>query len=68
MPSPAPGAVVMDCRGLDALIAALQTEGYTTVGPRLRDDAVVYGEIDSTADLPAGCTDVQAPGHYRLSD
>ena len=66
MPSSAYSALVIDCRGLDTLIAALQTEGYTTIGPRLRDDAVVYGEIDSTADLPAGCTDVQAPRHYRL--
>jgi ferredoxin len=66
MPSPAYSAVVVDCRGLDALITTLQARGFSTVGPRVRDDAVVYGEIESTADLPAGCSDVQAPGSYRL--
>jgi ferredoxin len=51
---------------LDTLIGALRDRGYTVIGPRLRDQAIVEDEIASTADLPIGWRDVQAPGRYRL--
>ena len=51
---------------LDALIEALTTRGYRVVGPMLREGAIVYDELESAADLPAGWTDVQEPGRYRL--
>lgn len=55
--------------GLAALFAALQnTGGYTVIGPTVRDGAIVYDELDSVADLPAGKTDEQEGGHYRLTD
>lgn len=57
---------VIDRTGLDALIAALAAEGYTTIGPTLGEGAIVYEEIASTADLPIGWTDRQGPGSYRL--
>jgi sulfhydrogenase subunit beta (sulfur reductase) len=57
---------VIDRSGLDALIRALGDEGYTTVGPTVRDGVIVYDTIASTGDLPEGWTDEQAPGHYRL--
>ncbi|MEZ0368885.1 MAG: 4Fe-4S dicluster domain-containing protein [Candidatus Sericytochromatia bacterium] len=57
---------VMTLAGLDALIALLQARGYTTLGPRIRDGAIVYAEIDSHADLPIGWQDLQGPGSYRL--
>jgi hypothetical protein len=38
---------------------ALERRGYTLVGPTVRDRAIVLEEIDSTAELPAGWTDVQ---------
>ena len=40
--------------------------GYTVVGPTVRDQAIVYDEIGSSADLPIGWTDEQDGGHYRL--
>jgi len=52
--------------GLDALLQALRRRGYRLVGPTLRDGAIVYDEIASTADLPAGWTDVQDGGTYRV--
>jgi ferredoxin len=52
---------------LDTLLDALRRRGYTVVGPRLGDGAIVYGELASAADLPAGWTDEQAPGAYRLA-
>lgn len=51
----------------DALLAAIRGEGWTLVGPTLRDGAIVYDRIASAADLPAGWTDVQEPGRYRLA-
>ena len=51
---------------LDALFEALRCRGYTVVGPRIRDQVIVYDEIGSCADLPIGWTDEQDGGHYRL--
>lgn len=51
---------------LDALLAALRDAGYRTLGPTVRDAAIVYDDICSAADLPTGWTDEQAPGRYRL--
>ena len=51
---------------LDELFAALEARGYTPVGPLVRDRAIVYGELGSSRELPAGWTDVQEGGSYRL--
>ena len=51
---------------LDKIIAALKSEGYEVIGPVLRDGAIVYDEIDSIEDLPAGWGDEQEAGHYRI--
>jgi ferredoxin len=51
---------------LDVLIRALISDGYQVVGPTIDQGAIVYGEIESAADLPAGWTDIQEPGKYRL--
>jgi formate hydrogenlyase subunit 6/NADH:ubiquinone oxidoreductase subunit I len=56
----------MDASGLDALIAALRTDGRTVLGPVVRDGVIVHEPIASVAELPAGVRDVQAPGSYRL--
>jgi sulfhydrogenase subunit beta (sulfur reductase) len=50
----------------DALIGALKKRGYTTIGPVVRDSAILYDEISGAADLPAGEHDEQNPAHYRL--
>ena len=36
------------------------------IGPTVRDDAIVYDEIEAIDDLPRGWTDEQDGGHYRL--
>ncbi len=56
----------IDVDGLQALIAALNTRGYKVLGPTVRDGAIVYDEIEGVADLPAGWTDRQDAGRYRL--
>jgi len=50
------------------LIDALKAAGYAVIGPIARDGAVAYDEIDGADELPAGRTDVQDGGHYRLAD
>ncbi len=57
---------VLDVEGLDVLLAELVRRGYGLVGPTVRDGAIVYDRIRSTADLPRGVTDAQDGGTYRL--
>lgn len=49
------------------LLGALEDGGWVTVGPTVRDGAIVYDEVRRETDLPAGWTDEQAPGRYRMS-
>lgn len=58
--------LVIDQEGLNSLIATLRARGYTTIGPVVRDGAIVYEEVQSVADLPQGWTDEQAAGRYSL--
>jgi sulfhydrogenase subunit beta (sulfur reductase) len=51
---------------LDLLLDAIRRRGFRLVGPVLRDGAIVYDDISSTADLPAGWTDEQEAGTYRV--
>jgi len=52
--------------GLQALVDALGVRGYQVLGPTVRDGAIVYDTITQLADLPAGWTDHQEAGRYRL--
>ena len=60
------GSVVIRPEGLQALIDALARAGHRVVGPTLRDDAIVYGDIEGIGDLPQGWTDRQEPGRYAV--
>jgi len=64
--APPAAASFFDLAHLDALLTALRARGYTVVGPTRRDGAIVYDELASADDLPAGWTDEQAPAAYRL--
>jgi sulfhydrogenase subunit beta (sulfur reductase) len=57
---------VIDDEGLGALIAKLRSRGLRTIGPVVRDGAIVHGEVAEVGDLPVGCHDQQQPGRYRL--
>lgn len=61
-----PNHVILEVAALAALFRALQEEGYATVGPTVRDQAIVYEEIESPAELPIGWTEEQDAGSYRL--
>ncbi len=66
MTAATPTASVVPVEGLDALIHLLQDQGYRTVGPTVRDGAIVYADIAGVDDLPRGVTDEQDAGSYRL--
>jgi len=59
-------AAVLSRAGLDDLVTALIADGYTVIGPMMRDDAIVLAELTSGAQLPAGWGVDSAPGRYRL--
>jgi len=59
--------LVIDRAGLAELIENLRAGVARTMGPVVRDGAIVPGEISGVADLPTGYHDEQAPGSYRLS-
>ncbi|SKA34937.1 4Fe-4S dicluster domain-containing protein [Enhydrobacter aerosaccus] len=52
--------------GLQALLDELKRREYRVLGPTIRDQAIVYDDIESLRDLPMGWTDEQSGGHYRL--
>jgi ferredoxin len=58
--------MMLDRTGLAVLLSALRDDGFLLVGPTVRDGAIVYGSIEGIDDLPAGWTEVQEAGTYRL--
>jgi ferredoxin len=48
------------------LIAALVGRNYEVIGPVVRDGAIVFDRVERVEDLPAGWTDEQEAGRYRL--
>lgn len=66
---PAPlstGRFVLERRDFDRLLEALKRREYRLLGPTVREGAIVYDEVSSSADLPVGWTDEQNGGIYRL--
>jgi sulfhydrogenase subunit beta (sulfur reductase) len=57
---------VIAADALQTLIDALAVQRYRVVGPTLRDGAIVYDTIARIDDLPAGWTDRQDAGRYRI--
>jgi ferredoxin len=58
---------LIDRESLDLIIDVLRARGLRTLGPVVRDGAIMQGEIESTSDLPEGWHDQTAPGEYRLT-
>jgi Fe-S-cluster-containing hydrogenase component 2 len=59
---------VLDVDGLQALLDLLRSDGWTVLGPTVRDGVVEHGEITTVDDLPRGVGDEQDAGRYRLRD
>ena len=59
--------VVLERVQFGRLFAALTRRGYAVVGPTVRDGAILYDTLASPEQLPAGWTDEQDGGRYRLN-
>jgi formate hydrogenlyase subunit 6/NADH:ubiquinone oxidoreductase subunit I len=57
---------ILERNHLQKLFDVLSSSGYRLIGPTVRDGAIVYDHLNSVDDLPAGWTDVQDGGTYRL--
>ena len=60
-------SLVIEREQLQALLDALHARGFPTIGPTLQDGSIVYDELKSIDDLPAGWSDRQEAGTYRLA-
>lgn len=58
--------VVVGRESFAGLLETLRDLGYRTVGPTVRDGAIVYDEIHRAEDLPAGWGVETRAGHFRL--
>ncbi len=52
---------------LQQLLNTLLSKGYRCIGPQIRDNAILYDDLDSIDQLPRGFNDTQAPGNYSLT-
>jgi sulfhydrogenase subunit beta (sulfur reductase) len=59
-------AALVEPAGVGQMIEVLWRRGYQVTGPTRRSGAVVYDDLRSLTDLPAGWTDEQDGGTYRL--
>jgi formate hydrogenlyase subunit 6/NADH:ubiquinone oxidoreductase subunit I len=60
-------SVFIESRTLGELIGWLKQQGYSVIGPTIRDNAITLGPIGNLYDLPMGWTDEQEAGRYRLT-
>lgn len=51
---------------LEDLLSILQQAGYKTVGPKVKDNAIVYEELHIASDLPKGYVSEQDAAKYKL--
>jgi ferredoxin len=64
--TPEGGALLLEAADLSRLYAALRDAGYRVIGPTVRDEAIILGELGSADDLPFGWGVSLEPGGYRI--
>ena len=62
----APTNAVIARQALQGLLDALVAQGYRTIGPTLRDRAIVYDDVTHVSEFPAGWSDRQDAGRYEI--
>jgi ferredoxin len=58
--------LAIDHEGLQQIFDALANLGYRVIGPTVRDGGIIYDTVARLEDLPAGWTDRQEAGRYRM--
>jgi sulfhydrogenase subunit beta (sulfur reductase) len=51
---------------LNEILEHLNKAGYQTIGPKVKNDTLVYEPIDSLEEFPQGFASKQSPGKFRL--
>jgi sulfhydrogenase subunit beta (sulfur reductase) len=51
---------------LNLILTRLREEGYQTIGPKVKNETLVYEPIETLGELPQGYVTEQAPGEFRL--
>jgi sulfhydrogenase subunit beta (sulfur reductase) len=60
--------ITIEASDLQVLITVLAKKGYRTIGPTIREGAIVYDDISGAKDLPQGWSDEQGRASYRLKE
>jgi ferredoxin len=58
---------ILDIQQFDTLLSTLHKRGYVTIGPVVRDGAIVLEEVRTLNDFPVGWHDTHKPGSYALT-
>ena len=58
--------ITIEKPAFNLLLSRLKEEGYLPIGPRVKNESLVYEEIESLEDLPQGYSTEQKPGYFRL--
>ena len=59
--------ITIEKPAFNLLLSRLKEEGYLPIGPRVKNESLVYEEIESLDDLPQGYSTEQKPGYFRLT-
>jgi len=57
---------IIERNSMNILFDILKQKGYRIAAPTVKENAIVYDEIDSIEDLPIGLTEEQEAATYRL--
>lgn len=58
--------ITIEKPAFNTLLSHLKEDGYLPIGPRVKNESLVYGQIESLDDLPQGYSTSQRPGHFQL--
>lgn len=58
--------IKVDRAHIDSIFLSLTKRGYSLIGPRVSEGAIIYDFLDSISQLPIGWTDEQEAGTYRI--
>ncbi len=58
--------ITIEKTAFNLLLSHLKDEGYLSIGPRVKNESLVYEEIEHLDDLPQGYSTEQKPGYFRL--
>ena len=58
--------IVIEKEAFNTILSHLKENGYETIGPRVKNDTLIYSPIEQLNDLPRGYITEQDAGYFRL--